>query len=105
MNGLDPQEVAEWIVDQCDADPPQNVPDNERMFSDLEDDRMSDALFKLWQKGVLEAHWDEEAGETAWNLTHFGVELNEKGLTRAYVMALEDEIHVEASPDVLEAPQ
>lgn len=90
--------AAEWIVQQCEHDPADNVDPHPDLFSDLDDDRLSDALFKLWRKGVVNAEWDEDEQATLWNLSHFGVEICERGLLRQYVEALENDIQIDAPP-------
>lgn len=77
------EQLAEQIVEQLDTDPPTNVDPHPELFDDLEDDRLSSALFKLWQKGLLDAKYED--GETKWWLTEFGVELVESGLYRVYI--------------------
>lgn len=88
--------VADRIVDRCDHDPPENVDPHPRLFSDLDDGRTSDALFKLWQKGIVDAEYDEVDEATRWRLSYFGVELIDRGLLGAYVHALEDKIQIDA---------
>lgn len=90
-------DLAEWVVDQCDTDPETNVDPHPKLFSDLEDDRPSEALFELWRKGVVDAEWDPEDEATRWWLTEFGVELNERGLVIHYVWALENDEQIQAS--------
>jgi hypothetical protein len=97
--------MAAKIVEQCDASPPMEMPDDDRIFTDIEDDRTSKALLNLYRKGVVEAKYDEEAGETRWALTEFGVELCERGLYRAYIASLEDEIQLDATPKTMEVLQ
>ncbi len=89
--------VAEWIIEQCDTEPPTEVEGHPDIFSDLEDERVHNALLELWQIGVVDAEWDEEDEGTDWWLTEFGVELEERGLTRPYITATEEEIQVNAS--------
>lgn len=97
--------AAEVIVDQLETEPPDNVDPHPRLFDDLEDDSMSQSLFKLWRKGIVDAEWDEEGEGTDWRLSHFGVELHEKGLTRAYIEATEQEVEFDVSPNVLVDPE
>lgn len=94
-------EMAKHIVEAIDNDPPDNVDPHPELFSDLNDDGTSEALFKIWRKGVIDAEWDGEEGATRWRLSGFGVELHEKGLTRAYITALEDDVRLDADPGTL----
>jgi len=101
--GQDVERVAQQIVELCDHDPPDRVEDpHPKLFTDMEGERVDSALFKLWQKGVLDAEWDEDAEETRWWLTHFGVGLNERGLVRPYIHALENEFQIDATPAAME---
>jgi len=101
VNGAEREDIAERIVALCEHDPADNVDPHPKLFSDLDDDRTSSALFKLWQKGIVDAHWDGDAKATRWRLTHFGVELVERGLVRPYVEALEADIQIDAAPSYL----
>lgn len=96
------QLLSEKIVAECDIDPETNVEPHPKLFSDYEDDRLSNALFKLWRKGVLNASWDEEAQETRTRLSEFGMELGERGLYRPYIEAVEYEIDLDVSPTAME---
>lgn len=50
-----------------------------RLFSDLEDDRMSNNLGRLWQIGIVNAQWDEEEECTRWCLSEMAEEMYETG--------------------------
>lgn len=92
-------EAARRIVELCAHDPPDRAEEpNPKLFTDLEDDRVSSALFKCWQKGLLYAQWDEDHEETAWRLSHFGEEVCERGLLRPYVQAIEGDLEIDATP-------
>ena len=93
--------AAQVIIDQLETEPPNNVDPHPRLFDDLEDDKTSDALFKLWRKGIVDAEWDEDGEGTDWRLSHFGVELHEKGLAWAYIHATENEIELDVQPSLL----
>lgn len=97
--------AADRIVELCEHDPADNVDPHPKLFSDLDDDSTSEVLFELWQKGLLDAEYDEDEESTLWRLTHFGVELCERGLVEAYCRALEGEFHFEASPATLIDPE
>lgn len=97
------ERVAQKIVDQCEHEPPDRIEDpHPDLFTDVEGERIDSALFKLWQKGIVDAEWDEEDQATRWWLTHFGVELCERGLLRRYVVALENDIQIDATPASME---
>lgn len=93
--------VARQIVEQCEHDPPERGEPHPKLFSDLDDDGLSETLFILWQKGCLEAVWDESEQETKWGLTEFGAELCDRGLVRPYVHATEEDSQIQAEPSVL----
>lgn len=95
--------AAEIVVEQCDADPIDNADPNPKLFSDLEDKSLHDSLFDLWQKGVLDAEWDDGDQETKWWLTEFGVELCERDLVEYYVRAVDEDIRIDtAQPTLLD---
>ncbi len=96
------QQIAQKIVDRCETNPPQDVDGHPDLFSDLDDKNLHESLFKLWQKGMLVAKWDDGHQETSWALSEFGVELGEKGLAEAYIEATENEIQIDVSPALLE---
>lgn len=96
---------AQQILDACEHSPPENVDPHPKLFDDLEDDRTSNALFTLWQKGIVDAEWDEDGEGTDWWLTHFGAELCERGLVSAYVEATENSIEMDVSPSILVDPE
>ncbi|WP_435359320.1 hypothetical protein [Haloarchaeobius sp. DFWS5] len=57
-----------------------------RIFSELEPGHaVHDSLTRLWQAGLLNAWWDEDAGETAWELTPFGEWLTEHRRVQWYL--------------------
>lgn len=96
-------EIEQWVVEQCDRDPPERAKNpHPKLFSDFEKDRVSDALFRLWRKGLLYAEWDEEDQCTRHTLSHFGEEVCERGLLRTYVEAMESEGQIDATPPAME---
>jgi hypothetical protein len=96
------QSLASAIVKQLDHDPPDNIDPHPKLFSDLSDgERVHTQLFKLWEIGVVNAEWDEDAQGTNWNLSHFGVELHEKGLARPYIEIMEAERQVKGGPETI----
>lgn len=84
-------DLAKHIVEGMDHEPMENVDPHPKLFSDLEDDDTSENLFTLWQLGIVDAEWDDEESCTRWRLSHFGVELVERGLTRSYIYAMNRE--------------
>lgn len=97
--------MANRIVEQCETSPPQEIDGHEDIFSDLEGEKMHDYLMKLWQMGLLDAQWNEDSEYTEWQATRFAVELREKGLLRAYIMAMQNELVIEASTSILEGSE
>lgn len=97
-------DVAERIEQVCDADPPEDVDGHLDLFTDYDDDRVGDALFKLWQKGILEAEWDDDDQATVTWLTEFGDELHQRGLAESYINAVETDFELDDTPAVREVP-
>lgn len=97
--------AAAAIVAACDHDPPDHADPHPRLFDDLDDDRVHERLFALWQEGLLNAEWDPESEETEWWLTDFGLELCERDLVRAYVQATDHEIEFDTGPAPLVDPR
>lgn len=86
------------IVDMCTTDPPERGKKHPDLFSDLEGEELHMALYELWSKGIIDADWNEEHEESEWWLTAFGVELEERGLTKLYVTAIEEDIELQDWP-------
>lgn len=97
--------VAEQLVESCEHDPPQDVDGHPKLFSDLDDDELPRILFELWRKGLLDAEYDEDAEETLWQLTAFGMELCERGLVEIYCRAVDQDVEIEVGPSDLVDPR
>lgn len=88
--GPDVPMTVDQILDLCDSEPPSRLEDpNPRMFSDLDDDKLSRTLFRMWRAGILEAEFEE--GATHWWLSEFGVEIGQRGMIQEYADAIENE--------------
>lgn len=74
------------------------VPDDKdpRLFSDLDpEDVMSDRMFQLWQKDLVDAVWDEDEECTRWRLTELATQMyREQGRD-----AVEQYIRATEAPD------
>lgn len=89
--------AAEMIEDMCTTDPPDHGKPHPDLFSDFEDHTVHMALFELWEKGIIDADWNEEHEESEFWLTAFGTELEERGLTKLYVTAVEQDVEIETN--------
>ena len=101
---LEDSPLAQQIAAQVDPDPPTRHERHPKLFTDLDEDGLGEALFWLWQTGIIEADWDADAEATEWWMSEFGMALDAKGLTKPYRKALEDGSDFEA-PTVVDPMQ
>lgn len=100
--GYTMRKVAERILSWTKTNPPKRTDHpHPKLFSDMADEEAVNVLFKLWQKGIVDVEWDEEAEATRWKLTEFGRELHEEKLTVPYIAAVDNIIQLNASYDTL----
>lgn len=91
----DPADVVAAQVEPERPDRPDAPP--EKLFSDLRDrdPEFADGMLTLWQRGQLVAQWNDELGETEWQLSAFGEALIDAGLDDLYERACEADVDLD----------
>lgn len=96
---------ARRIEHEIEATPPNHYERDPRLFSDVDDDDLTNRLLELWSYGIVKAKWSEEKETSLYKLTDFGEELARSDLTEAYLSAMRigESIESSESPAVVEA--
>lgn len=85
MSEIEPEAIVAYIEQHTESSPPREAKDVQRLFRDFDSKSIDTEIADLWKWGIVELK--REGGEQFIQLSEFGEELEELGVSEMYINA------------------